>query len=388
MLASEATPLSLASKHGAQARLFTSEAGQVYITWTEFLNDSTDALQFSKLIDGQWEAPRTIASATNWFVNWADFPALAVFPKQEEKMLVHWLQKRAKGTYDYDIHLSQSADGGQSWSPSFIPHRDSIAAEHGFVSMLPLREDRILLSWLDGRHTNANGLDENGHHNHQGAMTLRVAEVSSNGTLHAEAELDARVCDCCQTSSALTDQGPIVAYRDRSKGEIRDIAVIRRIDGEWQAPQVIGQDNWKIAGCPVNGPSITAHNNSVFISWFSGAHEAPKIWAAFSDDSGAHFGPPIRIDAGKPLGRVATVWLNDKTAAVMWMEQIGDQADIRIKTLTPDGDMSEPIVVAETEASRQSGFPVMARQGDHLYLAWTLVDSLTSVQTAKLEILH
>ena len=46
---------------GEAPNLFVSGDGQVYLTWVEFLNDTTDDLLFSKLENGQWGKAATIA---------------------------------------------------------------------------------------------------------------------------------------------------------------------------------------------------------------------------------------------------------------------------------------------------------------------------------------
>lgn len=53
------------------------------------------------------------------------------------------------------------------------------------------------------------------------SMTLRHAAIDAHGNLFDEAELDNSVCECCQTSAAVTSQGPIAVYRDRSPTEMR-----------------------------------------------------------------------------------------------------------------------------------------------------------------------
>ena len=49
--------------------------------------------------------------------------------------------------------------------------------------------------------------------------------------------------------------GPVAVYRDRSPEEIRDISVVRLVDGVWTEPAPVHADNWMIEGCPVNGPA-------------------------------------------------------------------------------------------------------------------------------------
>jgi hypothetical protein len=369
------------SREGATPNLFVAADGSTYLSWIEYLDDSTDALQFSQLESAGWTAPVTIAQGSDWFVNWADFPALAASAEQPEHLAAHWLQKRAAGTYDYDIHLSQSTDGGRTWSPSFVPHRDSVAAEHGFVSLLPLPNGRIFASWLDGRHTKSAPAGTTDHADHGSGgqpMTLRTAEFDSQGNLFAEAELDDRVCDCCQTSAALTTAGPVVVYRDRSTDEVRDIAIVRRVDGRWTAPQLLNVDNWRIAGCPVNGPAIAARGDTVAVAWYTEADTLPRVQLTFSLDGGANFGPPIRIDDGHPLGRVDVVLSPGATAMVTWIEAAGDRGTVRLAKATPQGRTGESLLLTPVELSRRSGFPILQQRQDRLVLAWTAVDSATT----------
>jgi hypothetical protein len=371
---------------GAQSRLFASAAGELYLSWVEYLNDSTDALFFSRLESEGWSKPREIARGTNWFVNWADFPALVSDPEVPQNLTAHWLQMRAAGTYDYDIHLTQSKDGGQTWSESFVPHRDSIAAEHGFVSMVPLADQKVFLTWLDGRHTKGEQtIPSEGDHGHGGAMTLRSAVVDAEGALSEEAELDDRVCDCCPTSAALTLAGPIVAYRNRSEEEIRDIYVVRQINGEWQEPAAVHHDNWKIAGCPVNGPVIKARGAWVAVAWFTAPEGKGQVKLALSKDGGANFGDPIRIDGGQPLGRVGLEFRKDNELLLTWLEQTEEAAELRLATLSVSGERQDDVVLAEVEASRQTGVPVIAVHDDKLYFAYTATDSLTQVVTGSVK---
>ncbi len=68
-------------------------------------------------------------------------------------------------------------------------------------------------------------------------MTIRGAIIDKQGNKSGEWELDNRVCDCCQTSTAITANGPIVVYRDRSDEEIRDISIVRLINEQLDITQ-------------------------------------------------------------------------------------------------------------------------------------------------------
>jgi len=371
----EVSEINLSTKHSGEPNLTVNHDGKVLLSWVEYENDSLDALKFSWLdLDG-WSEPKTIAQGTDWFVNWADFPSLVNV--DNSNMTAHWLQKSASGTYDYDVHLSQSKDGGTSWSPSFIPHRDGVNAEHGFVSMVPTPDAKTFAVWLDGRNTK-NETDN--------AMTLRSAEIDSEGNLTEEVELDQRVCDCCQTGATWTDKGPIVVYRDRSDDEIRDISIVRKVDGKWTAPTSLHNDEWKIAGCPVNGPSIDSKDNYVAVAWFTIANGEPKVLISTSKDYGHTFSKPIRLDQGDAIGRVDVV-VDNKISIVTWMENEDEDAAIKMRTVGFDGNISDVFRIGKNSGSRSSGFPRLARHDEGLFMAWTdALDSISMVRTFKISL--
>jgi hypothetical protein len=239
--------------------------------------------------------------------------------------------------------------------------------------------------WLDGRNTK-NSEGHNDSHAHGGAMTLRTAEFDEDGNLFEEAELDAKVCDCCQTDAVLTDSGPVVIYRDRSDEEVRDISIVRKIDGEWTAPQKVYEDNWEIAGCPVNGPAIAVQNNTIAIAWFSAAEDESQVNVIFSKDAGKTFSDPIRIDDGDPIGRVDIVFASTDMVLASWMEQVEEGGEIRLAKVRVDEKMGESLIATKAGVSRKSGFPILERVKDDFLIAWTVVDSVSTVKTAKISL--
>lgn len=385
------TEMPSSCESGGEANLFVSSSNHLYLSWVEYLNDTTDALLFSELKNKEWTTPTEIARGSDWFVNWADFPSLAV-TENGQHLAAHWLAKRAEGTYDYDVHISLSADRGKNWSSSFVPHRDSIAAEHGFVTLLALDNERFFGTWLDGRFTKTATTNteqqeaEHGHGGHGGgAMTLRAAVFDIQGRLSEEVELDHRICDCCQTDAAMTDQGLIVVYRDRIEPEVRDISIVRQVDGTWTKPQVIHPDNWTIAGCPVNGPAVAAQEHRVAVAWFTMYGEQALVKVAFSEDSGATFSSPITIDDQQPLGRVDIVFVDENKVALTWLAQKEEQGEINLVQIHIDGRVGERQILTHTSAARNSGFPILERVGEDLVLAWTAVEGdSTFVKTAIL----
>jgi hypothetical protein len=267
----------------------------------------------------------------------------------------------------------------------FLLHEDGTKTEHGFVSMVPIEAKSFFVSWLDGRNTGGSHVthDEHG----PGAMTLRGAVVSASKEVSNDSELDNRVCDCCQTSATITKNGPLVAYRDRSEEEVRDISIVRQVNDKWMEPQSIGNDNWEIAGCPVNGPSVDAFKNTVGLAWFTAARDEAKVQVVFSDDNGATFGESIRVDSGNATGRVDLAMISSSEAAVIWMEPDGEDEVIRLVKVNSEGKKGQLVTVSRTSRERASGFPQMEKVGDTLMFAWTDVsDDTSSIKTAVLSL--
>ncbi|WP_339715202.1 hypothetical protein [uncultured Kriegella sp.] len=357
--------------------LFSSREATI-LSWVKKLNDSTTQFNYSYLTDEKWEQPKEIITGQDWFVNWADYPMITV---NNENVLAHFLKKSSQETFSYDIKLSILPKGTSQWQTQLPLHTDSTKTEHGFVTMLPYKKDSFFITWLDGRNT----ASENGHAHsgHGGAMTLRAAEVSSNGTVSNNALLDGKTCSCCQTTAAITDNGPIVLYRDRTDKEIRDIAITRQVNGKWTTPKSIFDDGWEINGCPVNGPKVDVIGNSVAVAWFTAANGEPKVKVTFSENSGADFTTPISVSNRDALGRVDIVLLDEDNAIVSWMETVKESTYLKIMKVNKSGTKSASISVSEMSGSRETGFPQMERIGDELYFAWTSLENDTStIKTA------
>jgi len=343
--------------------LFTLQDSIVYLSWIEKEGEES-AFKFSSRRNGRWDSPSTIATGDTWFVNWADYPMIV---GNGNEFIAHFLEMNGESDYAYDVKLTSSADRGTTWSTPAVLHDDGRQAEHGFVSMVPYNEN-FFITWLDGRNSVMDEMKDPGDHNgHGGAMSLRAAILDSKGYKIEEWELDTRTCDCCQTSAAITSNGPVVVYRDRSDEEIRDISIVRLINGQWTKPETIHRDNWKIAGCPVNGPRVVAVANDIAVVWFTAASDVAQVNVVFSNDGGATFGKSIRVDEGSPIGRVDIVMLEDSRAVVSWMEGI----EIKVAKVSSDGTKEPSITIGASSDSRSSGFPQMTRSGTKLILAWT-----------------
>lgn len=363
-----------AAAGSGEPNLTTGPDGRVYMTWLEPAGDSLHALRLAVRDGAGWSAPRTIVRRADLVVNWADFPSLVVLP--DGRLAAHWLQRSDTVKYAYDVRIAQSGDGGITWSEPVTPHLDASPTEHGFAS---LWDDEAGLSaiWLDGRKYGAKdgGAKE---------MMLIHTTITPAGSRGREVTVDDRICDCCQTSAARTARGPVVVYRDRTADEIRDISIVRQVDGQWTAPATVHADGWKIAACPVNGPAVAARGERVAVAWFTAPGDTARVNVAFSGNSGATFGAPVRVDGGTPAGRVDIALLPDGDALVSWIERTGgDTAAVRARRVTPAGEAGEPVTIAASSAARASGFPRIAATEDEVIFAWTVPGETSAIRVAR-----
>jgi hypothetical protein len=227
--------------------------------------------------------------------------------------------------------------------------------------------------WLDGRNMapDSGGKRPPEGSKEYGGMTLRFARFGYDGEILDDGEIDNLACDCCQTDVAMVAAGPVVVYRDRTSEEIRDISVARYVDGAWAEPITVSDDQWHIAGCPVNGPTIAADGDRVAVAWYGAPNRERRIKLAWSQDAGKTFSAPTVVDDGSVSGGVDVVLLADGAAAVSWLAKSDEGVgQLRIRQVPMRGDAGPIRVIAEGEYPRRTGFPQMVRAGDRLVFAW------------------
>ena len=353
--------LSTPAREGSLTPFLAGSSTGLHMSWLEKTPEG-HALRYARWDGARFTEPATVRASDKFFANWADFASVLPFGAfGEERLAAHWIEKSAGGTYEYDVFVSISEDGGKTWSPGAKPHRDGTLSEHGFVSLVPAGAKGFSLVWLDGRNFQKDAPDNE--------MTLMQTTFDGDAFVE-ETLLDARVCECCQTAMAPIEGGYFVAYRDRSPEEIRDISYVRFTSGQWSRPRTIHDDGWHLTGCPVNGPQAASDGNRLALAWFTASKDDPRVRVVFSEDGGATFAPPVRVDAGKALGRV-DVELTGDGAVVTWLARATRGGEVLARRISPKGASSEIVTVASTGADRASGFPRIASFQGEIYVAWT-----------------
>ncbi len=334
--------------------------GAVLLSWLEPLASGGWTLRCREFdpVGLRWSASREIARGEDWFANWADTPT--VTPLGGDALMAFWFVENpaaAAAAHEndhgpgYHARYSLSSDRGATWTPA-----QRITGESGvteFVAAIGLGEnERALVAWLDGRGRP------------HGPQRLYAQTFLADGP---DRLVDASVCDCCPLALARTKDAVLLAYRGRTEREVRDIRLARWQDGRWSPPEPLHEDGWTIAGCPVNGPRLAAHGDDVLAVWYTAAGDAPRVLARRSRDGGRTFGDVVRLDEGKPVGRVDAVIRPDGSAFVLWLEAPaageGQVGRLLLRRVAADGTPGPVRSLASVTAARSSGYPRLAPLG-------------------------
>jgi hypothetical protein len=351
--------VSPAGPNSGQASLSAAPDGALWMSWVERGPGGGRRLRVARVSD---RAPvaRTVAGADSLVVNGASFPALAALGGN--RIAVAWGVQR-DDLIAQELRAATSPDGGRTWSRPARLHRDQTPTEHGFVRVV--REgDGARAVWLDGR---------NGAGKEEGAfdMTVRTATIDARGRVSQDQLVDPRACDCCPLGAVAVSGASLVAWRDRTAEEIRDISTARIApDGPGEVTPV-HRDGWRMPGCPVNGPALAAGGGRVAAAWYTVAGDTARVRCAFSADGGRTYAEPVRVNEGDPVGRVDIAMLADGSAAVSWLEHHGEGVRLRARRVTPGGVSAPAITVASLTGLKGVGLPRVARLGTQLVVAWT-----------------
>ncbi|HYL36909.1 MAG TPA: exo-alpha-sialidase, partial [Bryobacteraceae bacterium] len=301
-----------------------------------------------------WSEPHTIAEHRHFFRHPAEVPE--VMATSGGHWLAHWVEMPNPSTDAEYVYVSSSADGVH-WTAPRQAHRDRSPVQHGLVSMLPDAGGGASLFFLQSLK------------GEEGPTYLMRSVVDASGMEINEERLDADVCSCCPTAVAKTAKGLLLAYRDHTPKDVRDIAVMRLENGKWTASKILNADNWQIDACPINAAAVAASSDHVAISWFTAAQNSPRVLAAFSSDGGATFSKPVTVSTGRAHGYTSIAVDQRGNAIVSWLEQGSGGARVLVRGVSSAGAAGPVLEIAKGDRSAL-GYPKMARAGNEVLIAW------------------
>ena len=199
-------------------------------------------------------------------------PRVAIVPStsQTPDIVVAYGAKNATT----DIKVSRSTDGGRTFRPAETVSAPAAAGDRGWHAMTLDASGRVHVMWLDHRGMAAQKKGEHAHHEAaamDGAAMARGSGLYYRPGSGDERELTTGVCYCCKVAITTARDGALFsAWRHVYPGNIRDIAFTVSRDGgrTFAAPARVSVDQWQLAGCPDDGPAMTADaKGTVHLVW-------------------------------------------------------------------------------------------------------------------------
>jgi len=350
--------------------------GQVLLSWLEPDKDG-QALRFAIRGSQQWSAAKTVVIRKN-FDKYAEAPPW-VLSLPDQSLLAVWSEQLPKGKSKWAgnyLYTAASADHGKTWSQPAIVHSDRTDGEHSFASMAVRDDSHATIIWLDSR-------DYEAKHTYR----LMSAVIASSGGVSDEQTLDDDVCTCCPTSLVRTGTGCLAAYRNHTRGEIRDIYTVREQAGEWESGKSLHDDGWHINACPVNGAALARRQNEVAAAWYTGIEEKASLEVAFSHDGGVTFPLVRKIDAARgqaqPIGRPAIALLDSGNALVAWITRANGTSRLVAAQVSSQDSRLHRVELAHGTTD-SLGYPRMQLVGSEALLSWGGAGESKQVRTAIL----
>ncbi len=363
--ATKADPVANPAGPGSlQPNWSTTKDGNPLLSWIEKAKDGSYSLKYAIHSASGWSEARTVAAHRRFFRHPAEAPGMISL--SDGTLLAHWVENPSEDSEAEFLHVSASHDGVK-WSTPVMAHKDRSQVQHGLASMVASGDREASLIWLEA----LKGEDA--------PVTMKRTVINAEGSVVKEESLDPDVCGCCPTAIVKTARGLLIAYRDHTPEDIRDISTIRFENGKWTASKNLNPDKWQINSCPTNAAAVDAKGDRIAVAWFTGAQEKPRAQIAFSSDGGSTFGKPTVVSTGTAYGYVATAIDDGGGTYVSWLEQGGGGARVLVRSIASNGTAGPVLQVAQ--GSRQSlGYPRLSHKGSETWIAW----GGAKVQTARL----
>src|SRR4051812_5217800 len=149
-----------------------------------------------------------------------------------------------------NIHFYTKEEKG-GWIKNGLVNDVADVCKEGFVSV-SAKGDSVFAVWLDVRNTNRNKI--------AGALSADGGKTWNKNKIIYQSP-DGVVCECCRPSVAFGNNGINIMFRNNWNGN-RNLYLIQSHDGgqSFGEEKKLGEGNWKLNACPMDGGSIVADN--------------------------------------------------------------------------------------------------------------------------------
>jgi hypothetical protein len=159
-----------------------------------------------------------------------------------------------------NIHWFRLNNSANEWNDMGIVNDLKGSAPEGLMGLAADKKDNFYAVWLDTR---------TGGHNqvYFSSLSAKASQWSKNSLIYRSP--DGHVCECCKPNIAVQGAEAAVMFRNWLNGA-RDLYVMKSFDAgkTFTAAQKLGNDTWKLNGCPMDGGGIVIdHSNIIRTAW-------------------------------------------------------------------------------------------------------------------------
>jgi hypothetical protein len=269
--------------------------------------------------------------------------------------------------FNGEVFYSRSTDAGKTFA---APRPITGNTESQRFEALGFDTNGTLFAaWLDKR--NRVPVQQAGK-KYDGAA-LFFASSKDGGATYSQAKMAVdNTCECCRLGLAFDPSGhPVIVFRNIFEGNIRDHAIVTFTDqGSPGDVHRVSQDDWQIAACPHQGPSLSISPDGTYhLVWYTNGKVRKGLFYAQSHDGGKTFSQPIPIGQYDKAPSRPYVIAGAKGTAVVWKEFDGKKTSVNLITSADNGKTwSRPQLIAST--SDASDHPLLVSDGRQYYLSW------------------
>ena len=273
-------------------------------------------------------------------------------------------------SWNAQINTTRSVDRGKTFSAPESLVRDS--SSQRFPSLLIKPDDTLFIAWIDKRLVAA--AKQGGEKRLGGSIAYSFSQDTGK-TFQTERFANESSCECCRIGSSLDPAGnPVVAYRAIFPGGIRDQAT--QVIAEKSAGPIrkVADDDWKTDACPHHGPAIAVSGTGKFhVTWYTQGSKRSGVFYANSSNQGVSYSKPQRV--GSEASNVSRSYLYAAGQQVwfVWKEFDGAKSSILLKESGDDGKTwTAPKIISSTVG--YSDHPLLLARGNEVFLSWLTRD--------------